>query len=810
MAYPIPLYCPKPGALRAVRAFVRAAAALAVTVGAARAQPLVSSDTARVVEVRIAGPTVLPMETLLASIRTQPNRRFLNLPGATWWLWLYRTGERRGGRLGQALQDLGEPPAYVDLALVSADAERLRMLLTQEGYRRAAVTARLDTLRRSGHETPVRVVFAIAPGPVTRIERVVVDAPAPLAERLARSSLLVPKGPVEDGAVRVFRGASFVPRETRYSERLLVDERQRILATLRDDGYAAVTADSVRAFLDGAPEDTTLALALRVRPGERYRFGGFDAEIDGPVPSALPRTKVWKTGDDPRLAVTVTVANDRRLRPTMVRDALGGRPGASYRASALADTKRRLDASGVFAFTDLVAVWTDTFRVDGVPYLPHRLVARTHPRHSLRLDAFVLQRTGVLQGSDGEVGTGIGASYDNLNLFGRGEAFRLRVAGSVAGTLDGGLSSSRQFETSASVAAPYAAAPFGVLLRPLAARGVRTTASLSLLTARRDELRLVLRARLGLRLRYDLAHTPALSSAFDLPDAALSNPDTLDGFGEAFLSRLPATLDPVERERLLEDYTRPSSNAAFRYTLRYSTTQPIQRRSGMALEASVGAGGLLEAFADRYMFTPDTVSSTVPGPGGGELVYRPYVRFSVDARRYWPVTPITVVAVHASAGVAVALGASGLVPFDRRFYAGGASSVRGWSLRELGPGSASAERGVANILGGDVRLEASAEVRRTLVPLLFGAEWIGASFVDAGNVWLRAGNPGASTQGAVFRLPDALGELGVGTGLGLRVAYPFLVLRFDVATRLLDPALPGTFMPYGLRPTFYFGLGHAF
>lgn len=781
-----------------------------VTAGAAQAQVAPPADTARVAEVRFAGPPVLPMETLLASIRTQPNRRFLNLPGATWWLWLYRTGERRGGRLGQALQDLGEPPAYVDLAMVAADAERLRLLLSQEGYRRASVTARLDTLRRGGHETPVRVVFAMTPGPVTRIERVVYDAPAPLAERLARTSLLVPGSPVADGTVRVFRGAAFVPRETRYSERLLVDERQRILAALRDDGFAAVTADSVRAFLDGAPEDTTLALALRIRPGERYRFGGFEADIEGPEPSARPREAAWTTGNDPRLAVTVSVASEPRLRPAIVRDALGGRPGDPYRASDLADTKRRLDATGVFAFTDLVAVWADTFRVAGVPYLPHRLVARTHPRHSVRLDAFLLQRTGVLQGSDGEVGTGLGASYDNLNLFGRGEAFRFRVAGSVAGTLDGGLSSSRQFETSASVTSPYATAPFGALLRPLAARGVRTTASLSLLTARRDELRLVLRARLGLRLRYDLAHTPALTSAFDLPDAALSNPDTLAGFGEAFLSRLPATLDPVERERLLEDYTRPSANAAFRYTLRYSTTQPVQRRSGMALEAAVGAGGLLEALADRYLFTPDTVSSTVPGPGGGDLVYRPYVRFVADVRRYWPITPITVVAVRTSAGVAVALGPSGLVPFDRRFYAGGASSVRGWSLRELGPGSASAERGVANILGGDVRLEASAEVRRTLVPLLFGAEWIGATFVDAGNVWLRASNPGASTPGAVFRLPDALGELGVGTGLGLRAAYPFLVLRLDVATRLFDPALPGTFMPYGLRPTFHFGLGHAF
>lgn len=772
-------------------------------------------DTLRVADVRIEGPRVLPLETLLAAVRTKPNRRLLNVPGATWWLWLYRAGERRTGRLGRALRAAGEAPAVADAALVAADAERLRALLSQEGYRRAVVTARLDTLRREPRvrERPVRVVFALAPGPATRIARAVYDAPGALAFDLARGSLLgAPEGGVAAGTLRTFSGATFVPEAGRYSERTLVEERQRVLALLRDRGFAAATADSVEAFLDGAPDDTLLALALRVRPGRTFRFGGVEAEVEGPEPAVRRREARWNTAQDPRLGVAVSIVAEPIVTPRLVDDVLAAAPGTPYRASALADTKRRLDATGLFSFTDVVPVWADTFRLDGVTHLPHRLVLRTQPRHGLRLDAFVLQRTGVTTG-DGELGLGLGGSYENLNLFGRGEAFRVRASGSVAGALDAGLATNRQFEVSASIAAPYGALPLGRLLARRGdgtRRAVRTTAQVALLTARRDELRLNLKARLSGRLRYDLVHSPRLTSALDLPDVTLSNPDTLAGFTEAFLGRLRASrLDTVEYVRLLEDYTRPSANAALRYTLRYTTAEPVLRRSGVSAEASVSAGGFLEALADRYVFAPDTLSYTVPGPGGGDLVYRPYVRFTGDVRRYWSRSPITVVAARLTGGTALALGGTGLVPFDQRFYAGGASSVRGWGLRELGPGGASAPRGVANVLGGDVRLEAAAEVRRTLLPLLFGAEWQGAAFLDAGNVWLRADNPGATDRRARFRLPDALGEVGVGTGLGLRLAYPFLVIRFDAAVRVHDPARAGAFMPYGLRPTFHFGLGHA-
>ena len=147
--------------------------------------------------------------------------------------------------------------------------------------------------------------------------------------------------------------------------------------------------------------------------------------------------------------------------------------------------------------------------------------------------------------------------------------------------------------------------------------------------------------------------------------------------------------------------------------------------------------------------------------------------------------------------------------------------MRGWSLRELGPGGASFSTASGgntnNILGGDIKLEASAEVRSTILRNALTAEWIFAFFTDAGNVWFGSRNPGfrnldADAPTGRFSFDSFYKELGVGSGVGLRVAWEYLIVRFDLAYRVYDPARPdaGAF-PNGLRtPTPYFGIGHTF
>src|SRR5690606_17643836 len=151
----------------------------------------------------------------------------------------------------------------------------------------------------------------------------------------------------------------------------------------------------------------------------------------------------------------------------------------------------------------------------------------------------------------------------------------------------------------------------------------------------------------------------------------------------------------IRLAQLLEDYTQPQVNNALRYTFRSARVNPLRRERGYSYEAAAELGGNLPYLLDRWVFTPGTVEGSIPGLpffGGSEaeddLIYRQYVRTVVDLRRYRPISPRNVLAWKFIGGWAHPLGRATVVPFDRRFYSGGASSVRGWRLRELGPGGA--------------------------------------------------------------------------------------------------------------------------
>ena len=190
--------------------------------------------------------------------------------------------------------------------------------------------------------------------------------------------------------------------------------------------------------------------------------------------------------------------------------------------------------------------------------------------------------------------------------------------------------------------------------------------------------------------------------------------------------------------------------------------------------------------------------------------------FPGDIRRYNPVGPNTVFAWKFISGLAHPTGKANTVPFDRRFYSGGASSVRGWGLRELGPGRIRADTTnnslggeVNSIFGGDIKLEASVELRNTMLKNVFAADWILTFFGDAGNVWFGPRNPG--NRDGRFRFNSFYREIGVSGGFGLRFAWEYLILRLDLAYRIYDPTLDGDFVNNSFRgPKLHFGIGHAF
>jgi translocation and assembly module TamA len=159
--------------------------------------------------------------------------------------------------------------------------------------------------------------------------------------------------------------------------------------------------------------------------------------------------------------------------------------------------------------------------------------------------------------------------------------------------------------------------------------------------------------------------------------------------------------------------------------------------------------------------------------GGG------FVRATGTARTYLDLTGDggSVVALRGTLGSLI--GADQEVPLDKRFYAGGGGSVRGYAFQSIGPRDASGRP-----LGGASLVEGSVELRQRV------SGNIGVvGFVDAGSI-------GDSET------PD-FSNLSVGAGLGLRYATAIGPLRLDVGVPLnRDPG--------GSRYGIYVGLGQAF
>lgn len=166
----------------------------------------------------------------------------------------------------------------------------------------------------------------------------------------------------------------------------------------------------------------------------------------------------------------------------------------------------------------------------------------------------------------------------------------------------------------------------------------------------------------------------------------------------------------------------------------------------------------------------------------GNIAFAQYVKHDFQFVGNWELTSKQHLLFNLSYGIAYPYGNSNSLPFEKRYFAGGANSVRGWQVRELGPGNfSSADRQIDYIKqSGDIKLFASLEYRANLFWKLHGA-----LFVDAGNIWTIKDYD--EQPGGKFSFNDFYRQIAVSYGLGLRLDLNFLVLRFDVAMKALNP-----------------------
>jgi outer membrane protein assembly complex protein YaeT len=196
--------------------------------------------------------------------------------------------------------------------------------------------------------------------------------------------------------------------------------------------------------------------------------------------------------------------------------------------------------------------------------------------------------------------------------------------------------------------------------------------------------------------------------------------------------------------------------------------------------ARLTGGGLVDRRSNPLdpiggWFTSATFELSRPGIGSDLSFLKSFLQYF----HFMPIGEGTVLASAVRLGLARTFEDEELIPSER-FFAGGATTVRGYREDDLGPRSI-----FGDAEGGRAMLILNAEARFPLY------RWIrGVGFADMGNVYPMVGDISFS-------------ELLVGLGGGLRFETPIGLLRFDLAA-------PVNRRPFDPKWRVHFGLGHSF
>lgn len=180
------------------------------------------------------------------------------------------------------------------------------------------------------------------------------------------------------------------------------------------------------------------------------------------------------------------------------------------------------------------------------------------------------------------------------------------------------------------------------------------------------------------------------------------------------------------------------------------------------------------------------------------IAYSQYAKVDFDFAKSVILSERNSLAFHAVLGLGLPYGNSTIMPYEKRYFAGGANSVRGWSVRELGPGAYKGKDGKIDFVTqtGNLKLDLSVEWRTFLLWKMHGA-----FFLDAGNVWNTRSYSGM--EDGLFKFNTFYKQIAVSYGLGLRFNFNYFILRLDGGMKAINPAVTSGRLHYPItKPNF--------
>ena len=574
-----------------------------------------------------------------------------------------------------------------------------------------------------------------------------------------------------------------------FSVEKLIQERDRSIDFFREYGYAFFQPDSIRIKVD----------TLGLKAGVHFRLKLPDRVSYGPVKVVVhapgQRDKEESARRFTRDSISVTIYGRQKFSDKLFPYSVAWRPGQTTKHSLEQRTLQNFGATNLFSS---ISITNDSVR-SGNLYTTVNL--EPSPKHQIEPKVLVDNRYGSLF-------IGGAMAYENKNLFGKAEQFRLSGVYGTQTTSNTNLLGSLKPGEYAKVIPHELSLKANLVMPVLQKQGSFYTTALEY---SQSTLPVLLTSRTALvRGSYSTQSTKNSRINFDFFEIQLVRKDSLQGFKQLFKTDLAKNIrinpnDPAAVNRGIDSLLQTRIDQTFRLQYNYSNRNELSplKTTTWNLSTTAEASGSLLWFIDKYIDTKSYSNFTDTDPQIFGTTYSQYVKLDTQLSFAKDITPDRQFAGRVAIGWMSPYGKATTTPEEHRFYAGGSNSMRGWLFNRLGPGSSS--NAVVSNFGADIKAELGLEYRMKLFKF-FGQPSGVTFFTDAGNIWDRTG-PYA------FSLHSLTNDFAWDWGTGLRIGSPIGPFRFDFAWKIRDPANPTPWQISHMNLsnfTFNFGIGEAF
>ena len=683
------------------------------------------------------------------------------------------------------IRRVGAPPVIYDSTLTMASENQLQRALNNKGYIKNTVTS---DVKINPKKKKAQVNYNITLNEPYRIRSIKYE----INNDSIRDIIL---GDTTDFPIKC---------SSLLDHKKLDDERELIVRRLRNNGYYAFNKSYITFLADTAANsrDVDLTLTLSDKTQDLPHVPHLETHRQFFVRNVIFVTNYDAVtmqegvyGDpDYYNGITVLYGEDRYIDKKILDENCFIRPGKLYNANDIDRTYKALGRLGIIKFIniDMKAVG----EIDGELWIDAYILLNRDKSQTI---SFSLEGTN----SEGDLGFGIGADYQHRNIFKGSEILNVKFKASyesLSGDLSGLINDNySEYSGDVGITFPKFKMPF---LRESFKR--RIQASTEFMTSfnyqERPEYTRVI-AGAGWKYIWSERNNQ-MRHTFNLIDISyIYLPKSKINFLDSITN--PLLRYSYENHLIMRmGYTFYKTNR--RATTPFATT--FQDNIYTVRASAETAGNLLYGISHLVnQKREEDDSYKVFGTR-----YSQYVKLDGDFAITHYINQRSSLAFHAGVGVAVPYGNSTVLPFEKRFYSGGANSVRGWGVRTLGPGSFDGKKAQNSFIYqcGDIRLDLNLEYRCKL----FWVLELGA-FVDCGNIWTI--KEYENQPGGVFKINKFYEQLALSYGLGLRMDFTYFLVRFDVGMKAHNPASGHEHWPL-LSPSFkrdaelHFSVGYPF